>query len=410
MIEFWIAAALTLLLGFAFFLPALTGRAGPSGADRAKLNLLLHRQRQQELAQETADPDDLGALDAESERNLLGDLEAAESRPVAAQEGGRAALIVTLLAVPLAALLAYFALGRPDLLGMAPAVAHSGAGTAAPANAASLEDSIQRLAERLKQNPNDLEGWTMLGRSLLIVNQPDKAVVAFEQALRLAPEDLDVQARYAEALADANQGALEGRPTEIVEAILKRDPNHKGALWMAGVAAAERKDAAKAVAYWERLKAQFPPESEEAQQLGRYIAEAQGLPAPAEPAPPAVAQAPGKRIRVKVALAEAFKDRAAPDDALFIFARAAEGPPMPLAVVKKRAGELPVEVVLDDSMAMMPGLSLSAFDRVIVGARISKSGKPTPSPGDLQGQVGPVAPEDDASYSVTVDQVAGEGR
>lgn len=399
MIEFWIAAALMLLLGYVFFLPALSGKAGNPGTDRARLNLLLHRQRQQELARETASDEDLRALGAESERNLLGDLETAESRGVAPRGGGRATLAVTLLAVPLVALLAYFSLGRPDLLGQTPA---------RPSNAApGMEESIQRLADRLGQNPNDLEGWTMLGRSLLIVNQPDKAATAFEYAMKLAPEDLDIQARYAEALAGANQGRVEGRPTEIVEDILKKNPSHKGALWMAGIAAAERKDAAKAVEYWEKLKAQFPPEGEEAQQLGRYIAEVQGLPAAAETAPPA-ADTPGKRIRVKVALADSLKARAAPDDALFIFARAAEGPPMPLAVVKKRAGDLPAEVVLDDSMGMMQGMNLSSFERVVIGARISKSGKPTPTPGDLQGQTEPLKPENDGSYSVTVDRVAGE--
>lgn len=403
MIEFWIAAALLLLLGYTCFLPALTGKTG-GGADRAKLNLLLHRHRQEELARETADAGDLGKLDAESERGLLDDLEMAGSpQAPEADPGGRIALAVTLVALPLVGLLAYFSLGRPDLLGLAPAQIQA---QAQPNTPSGLEESIQRLAERLKQNPNDLEGWTMLGRSLLIVNQPDKAVTAFEYAMKLAPDNLDLKAYYAEALAGANQGVLEGKPTELVEAVLKQDPQHKGALWMAGIAAAQRKDTAQAVDYWTRLKAQFPPQSEEARQIDRYLAEVQGLPVPAATTPPAQAPAPGKRIHVQVKLAEGFKDRAAPDDALFIFARAAQGPPMPLAVVKKRAGDLPLEVVLDDSMAMMQGMNLSSFEQVVIGARISKSGKPTPSPGDLQGQTAPLAPEDDGHYAVTVDQVA----
>jgi cytochrome c-type biogenesis protein CcmH len=226
--------------------------------------------------------------------------------------------------------------------------------------------------------------------------------------MKLAPEDLDLKALYAEALAEANQGLIAGKPAEIVEEILRKNPNHKGGLWMAGVAAAEHKDLAKAVEYWERLKRQFPPESEEAKQIGLYIAEAKGLPAPSEDTAPAPAVESAKRIRVKVILAEDLKAKASPEDALFIFARAAEGPPMPLAVVRKQVKDLPVEIELDDSMAMMRGMNLSSFDRIVLGARISKSGKPTPSPGDLQGLSEPVMPENDGSYAVTVNRVVGQ--
>lgn len=413
MVQFWIAAALMLLIGFAFFLPVLTGKGAASGADRAKLNLLLHRQREQELAQEAMTPEALQALGADSERNLLGDLESVSGHATSAQGGGRIALIMTLVAMPLVGLLTYFALGRPDLVGLAPPSQEM----AAQSHAGELEASVQRLADRLKENPNDLQGWTMLGRSLLMMKQPDKAVTAFEYALKLAPEDLDVKARYAEALADASQDGMAGKPLAIAEEILQKNPNHQGALWLAGVAAAERKDGAKAAEYWTRLQALFAPDSQEAQQLGRYIAQAQGKPMPTEPMQAAAQQAEGEpakaagggmSIRVKVTLADSLKAKAAPDDALFIYARAAEGPPMPLAVAKKRASDLPLEVVLDDSMSMMPGMTLSSFPRIVIGARISKSGRPTTSPGDLQGQAGPLAPEKDHGYAVTVDSVAGE--
>jgi cytochrome c-type biogenesis protein CcmH len=163
------------------------------------------------------------------------------------------------------------------------------------------------------------------------------------------------------------------------------------------------------VEYWEKLKAQFPPESEEARQIGQYIAEVQGLSALPEASAPAAAREPGKRIRVKVSLADSVREKAAPDDALFIFARAAEGPPMPLAVVRKQVRDLPVEVELNDAMAMRQGLNLSAFERIVIGARVSRSGKPTPTPGDLQGLGAPVAAENEGSYAVVVDRVVGEG-
>jgi cytochrome c-type biogenesis protein CcmH len=398
MTEFWIAAALMLLAGYVFFIPALSGKIRNSALNRARLNLFLHRQRQQELAQEALSPEELARLAAESERNLLGDLEAAADRDTKPARAGRAALMAALAILPVLALAAYLALGRPDLLDQPPAD-----------DMASVEESIQKLAERLKQKPDDLEGWVLLGRSLQATRQPDKAVTAYEFALKLAPDNLDLKGLYAEALAEANQGSTAGKPIEIIEEILRKDPNHKGGLWMAGVAAAERKDMAKAVEYWEKLKTQFPPNSEEAQEIDRYIAEVRDrAESPETPAPSATSQ-PGKRIRVKVALADDLKAKAAPDDALFVFARAAEGPPMPLAVVKKQVRDLPAEVVLDDSMSMMQGMNLSSFERIVIGARISKTGKPTPSPGDLQGMTQPVEPRNEGSYEVVVDRLVGAG-
>jgi cytochrome c-type biogenesis protein CcmH len=396
MMGFWLAAILFLMLGYVFFLPAILGRAGGGRISRAKLNLLLHRQRQSELAQEAASPEDLERLTKESERNLLGDLEAAEEPKAPSNTRGRWAVLASLAVVPVLALTLYLALGRIDLIG-APA----------PNNMADVQDSIRQLAERLAKQPNDPEGWVLLARSLQATDQPDKAVTAYEFAMKLVPEDLDVKALYAQALAETHQGSMAGRPTEIVDEILKQNPDHQTALWMAGIAAAERKDSAKTLEYWERLKKQFAPGSEEAKQLAGYIAQVQGHSAPAEPPAPAAAAA-GKQIRVTVSLAENLKTRVSPNDALFVFARAAEGPPMPLAVVRKQAKDLPVEVVLDDSMSMMQGMTLSSVDRIVVGARISKSGQPKAEAGDLQGMSEALAPEDQGSYKIVVDQVVGD--
>ncbi|HYE36226.1 c-type cytochrome biogenesis protein CcmI [Methylocaldum sp.] len=397
MMGFWLSAALLLTVGYVFFLPALLGKTGGGRVNRARLNVLLHRQRQTELAQEAASPEDLERLTAESERNLLGDLEAVEEKKTESSTRGRPAVIATLMVLPVLALTLYLALGRIDLIG-----------TQAPENMADVQDSIRQLADRLAKQPNDLEGWVLLARSLQATNQPDKAVTAYEFALKVAPEDLDVKALYAQALAETHQGSMAGKPTEIVDEILKKNPDHQTALWMAGIAAAERKDAAKTVEYWERLKKQFAPGSEESKQIAGYIAQVQGLPAPTGPTAPAAATSAGKNIRVTVTLAENLKSRVSPDDALFVFARAAEGPPMPLAVVRKQAKDLPVEVVLDDSMSMMQGMTLSTFDRIVIGARISKGGQPKPEAGDLQGLSEALAPEDNGSYKIVVDQIVGQ--
>jgi cytochrome c-type biogenesis protein CcmH len=176
MIMFWMTAALMLVLAYLFFVPALLGKSRNGGVSRSRLNLALHRQRQQELALEAANPEDLSRLTAESERNLLGDLETGDTPTNRPQRAGLSAVYVALAILPLAAWLAYTQLGRPDLLDNPPAK-----------SMADAKEAIDGLAQRLQQNPNDLEGWVLLGRSLQATQRPAKAAKSFEFALKLSP-------------------------------------------------------------------------------------------------------------------------------------------------------------------------------------------------------------------------------
>lgn len=398
MISFWVLAAALLLAGYAFFLPALLGRKSTPGVDRARLNWLINRQKREELAAEIGDRNAAEQLGDDFDRDLLADLAATETPPSKPEgSAGRTLLIAVLAALPLAVIALYGGLGRLDLIAHPAAVS---AGNPAM-TAGDLQARIDQLAERLKQQPNDLDGWLLLGRSLMAVQQMDKAVQAYEFALKLAPENLDVQALYAQTLGEANQGSLQGKPSEIIDGILQRNPNHLHGLWLAGLAAAEREDKARAVGYWSKLKSLMPAGGEQAQELDKLIAEMGGGPS----APADTSAAAGKSIQVKVSLSAELKERAAPDDVLFIFARAAEGPPMPLAISRKKAGDLPTEITLDDGMAMAPGMKLSSYPRIVIGARISKTGNAMPSPGDLQGLTAPVEAQDGGSYAVEIGQV-----
>lgn len=405
MLGFWILTALLLLAGYAFFLPALLGRAERAGkaVDRRRLNLLLHRQRREELMREAGEAD-RDTLAEELDRDLLADLTASEPHPAPFHGGGRGLLWAALLAAPLLAAFIYGHLGRPDLIGFRAGPQMAGAGDTPSAE--DFQVMIDNLAQRLKQKPDDLDGWLLLARSLMATDQIDKALTAFEFALKLAPDDLDVQASYAQALAEGNDGKFEGKPSEIVAAILAKSPKHPRGLWLAGLIALERGDHTKAVAHWEALKAQFAPNSEDAQQLAEYIAKIQGAAPTAAARPtPETSNVPSgarKSIRVQVALADELQPKTAPDDTLFVFARAAQGPAIPLAIVRKRVKDLPLEVVLDDSMSMLPGMNLSAFEQLIIGARISKSGQAMPAPGDLQGLSGPSAARDGQSFTVRI--------
>lgn len=271
-----------------------------------------------------------------------------------------------------------------------------------------LEAMVERLAERLKGRADDTEGWTMLGRSYGILGRHADAVKAFRQVLELRPKDAQAHADLAEALGMANGRRLEGDPEKSIAAALQLDPANAKALALAGSAAFERGDAPLAVAQWERALRQAEPGSDTARQLQGAIDEARQRIGPgAAPASTASGQGGAARqaggmvtgpassgaavsaeaaaVQVRVSLAPALAARAAPDDTVFIFARAMAGPKAPLAIQRRQVKDLPLTLTLDDTMAMSPALRLSSVAQVVIGARISKSGNAMPQPGDLQG-------------------------
>jgi len=245
---------------------------------------------------------------------------------------------------------------------------------------------VGKLEERLKQTPEDAEGWTMLGRSYSVLGRYAEAVTAFKKVAALRPDDAQALADQADATAMAAGRKLDGEPERLINQALKLDPKNLKALALAGTIAFDRGDFPSAVRHWEGAYAAAEPGSELANNLLNGVAEARkrgGMPAAS--APTAIAQVSGR-----VELAAALKDRASPDDTLFVFARAVDGPRAPLAILRKQVKDLPLTFTLDDSMAMNPALRLSTAQQVVIGARISKSGNAIGQPGDLQGFSPPV--------------------
>jgi cytochrome c-type biogenesis protein CcmH len=292
------------------------------------------------------------------------------------------------LAVPVAALGVYLLVGNPGALSLQ--FEHQ-------ATAQQLDAMVERLAARLRENPDDVEGWKLLGRSYGALGRFPEAVDAYLKAATRAPRDAQILADLADVLAMSRGQSLQGEPEKLVLRALELDPQNLKALALAGTAAFERKDFAGAVRYWERMLPLVAADSEDARSIQASIAEARSLLKPG--AVPAAAALKGT-----VRIAPDLKAKVSPDDTVFVFARAAQGPPMPLAVKRVKARELPLEFALDDSMAMAPGMQLSGFPRVIVGARVSKSGSATPQAGDLQGASAPVA-NDASGVSVVIDSV-----
>ncbi len=222
----------------------------------------------------------------------------------------------------------------------------------------------------------------------------------------------------ADALAMTNGGQLAGEPMKLLEIAHDRDPADPTTLWLLGMAWLQQGQPEKALEYWYRLRPRLKDDPQNAAQLERLIEraesqlEAAGRPLPQVPTMQAQDTAPAAgsdsrkaedaAVRVHVVLDPSLAAEVSPDDTLFVYAKALKGPPMPLAVVRRKAGELPVDVMLDDSMAMMPAMRLSRYDAVRIEARISKSGNATSRKGDLIGRVEPVEPG--ASVTVRIDR------
>jgi cytochrome c-type biogenesis protein CcmH len=247
---------------------------------------------------------------------------------------------------------------------------------------------VEKLAARLKENPDDAEGWVMLARSYRVMGRFKDASDAYAQAVQRIPNSAQLYADYADALAMAQGRTLRGEPEKLIARALQIDPANVKALALAGTVAFDKKDYASAIAHWQRILDVAPPESDVARAIKSSIAEAQQLAGGAAPAarqPVQSAAAGAAAVSGIVKLAPELASKVAPTDTVFIYARAAEGPRVPLAVTRKPARELPAKFTLDDSMAMAPDMKLSSFQRVVVAARVSKTGNATPQPGDLQG-------------------------
>ena len=357
----------------------------------------------------------------------------ADSSPAPAAHGGSTSLIA-LIAVFVAVIATggYALLGAPDRLALGPGSsnrsAEGGDAAESPAAAASraeamakIETMVNRLVDRLKANPNDADGWQMLARTYAALGKQQQAVDAFKQAEQLRPTDPTLLSDYAVAVALNNNKDLEGEPRALIERALKANPKHPKALALAGTAAFGRKDYKLAVDYWEQLAKVEPPDSPMAQQIRDSIAEARqmaGMPAaPGSTVPSATAAGEAStpsannmataQVSGTVSLSDKLKGRVSPDDTVFVFARAAEGPRMPLAIIRKQVKDLPFEFKLDDSMAMSPAARLSGVSKIIVGARVSKSGNAMPQSGDLQGLTPSIAVGTSA-LKVEIDSIVGQ--
>lgn len=262
MTQFAIFAALLLVVVIAFILPPLWLGLRPTNnnTDRKEANLAIFRDQLAELEREKADgslaESDFEPARKELQRRLLEEVEF-ETGDAAADHGpSRKMATALLLLLPVLALLGYATLGNPKALDLAQ--------TIAPENVTQeqIVGMVGKLAERLKANPDDQQGWLMLARSYKSMGRYQDAADAYGKAETLINQDPDLLASYAETLATASPSGLNGKPRQLVERALQIDPKHSHSLFLAGAAAMEAGENEKGIAYWEALLPEVEPGSE----------------------------------------------------------------------------------------------------------------------------------------------------
>lgn len=391
-----------MLLGavLAVLLPLLRKpQAAPTVAapDSASLSIGVLREQLLELEREYA----AGRLDAAQYAQEKAELEtrvleeARSDAKVPTQDARRPRLAIALaLGVSAAVIGTYLMFGSPQTVDPARSPPAGQAGQAPHAlTPQQIVGMVERLSERLQDNPNDGQGWQMLARSYGVLGRYAESAAAYARAISLLPPDAQLLADFADTLAMTQGRRLQGEPEKVVRQALLVDPRNVKALALSGTIAFEAKDYAAAIGEWRKILAAVPEDSGIAASIRASIADAEnkvGKVAGGEAAKmPAAA---GARVSGSVALDPSLLAQVAADDVVFVYAHAVDGPRMPLAIVRKRVADLPFEFSLDDSMAMAPNLRLSQFDKVVVGARVSKSGDALPRSGDLEGLSAQVVP------------------
>lgn len=419
MSTFWILVALMTIFALLFVIPPLLRNREQQAVNRNQLNTEVIKDQLAELRTdlETGKLDQV-AYDAASKdlkRELLDDLDQNAMPGEGSTRSGRWIAALLLVLVPALALPLYQALGTPQLISRLADVPPATQQVSAEHQGdMSLENMVGKLAQRMRAEPGNAEGWIMLGRSYAALNRHQEAAEAYAKAYQLVDNNPRLMTDYADVLATANQGVFTDQAGELLNKSLAANPRDLKTLWLTGHYNFQRGNYADAIGYWQRAAAFLPKDDENAIVITQQIEQAQnklvesgGARVAAQPVAgekPSDTTSGGSQITVQVSLDPALMAQANAEDTVFIFARAVQGPKMPLAIVRKQVKDLPLTVTLNDSMAMTPAMVLSNFSEVTVGARVSSSGQAIARSGDLQGMMSPVATADDSNVKVIIDQ------
>ena len=428
---FWMIIAGLTVLAMAFVGLPLLRKEVSDRITSDELNLAVFKQQLEELDNDleagNLDQNRYDAARKDLEKSLLTDVSTTTSESsVQVSPSGRI-MAVTALLIPLAAWLLYDLLGTPEIinhLAQQPAPGTTQQTAQAPSggmeNLPPMDELVRRLAEKLQENPDNQDGWIMLGGSYMALNDHSAAINAYQRAMEMNDQRVDLLLAYAEAIAATTGNDFTGRAAPMIEKAYQLEPENPNVLWLAGILAYQSSDFKSAILRWDSLRSSLTPQRAELESVNNASDDARsqlGLP-PEEAELPSIVQkqkpkakpqpaaaTADESIKVAVSLSPELQAKTKPNDLVFIYAKAVSGPPMPLAAVRKKVSDLPVSISLDDSMAMMPQMKLSGFNEVVVGARISMSGSPTAQAGDLEGEIQPVAPGSSETVQVVINSV-----
>lgn len=393
MTGFWLASALLILMALGFVLPPLL--RVPAHAGRVELERALRA----------------GVLDESEYARKLSALKSPEAHgSTAPTDKARALAVFLAVFVPLASILLYGKLGDPRVFDPDVQSVSAAMQQAQQAGLPAMDQAIAGLAERLAREPDDLEGWVLLGRAYKSTEHFEEARDALARALSLAPEEPGLMVEYAEVRTlAAPDRRFAGEALELIERALEIDPTQQRGLWLRGIAHYQEGEPEAAAATWQRLLALLPEDSPVRTSVLAQIGQLQGADPATAPdaaaAPGAPAATASPRLTVRVSLAPELTSRVRDDDVVFVYARAATGSRAPLAIQRRRAAELPLVIELGDADAMVPQMNLSSAARIVLGARISRSGEAQAQPGDLEALSGVLPNSHAEAVELSIDHI-----
>ena len=428
MTSFWVISGIFIVTALLFIIPTLLRNRGVRQAkiEHDSINITVYRDQLAELNNDLQNDiltqEQYNKSKQELQQRMLQDIPGGEE-VVTNKNNNRIYSVATsvfiTLTLPLAAVFLYLVIG--DTRGLLPQAQlanatqmNRGAGSDAPAGHDNFSSVLENLIARLNKNPEDIEGWVMLGRTYAIMERFTEASNTYAKLAEMVPNNPQILTDYADVLAMRNQGNLMGKPTELIYQALDIDPRYPKALALAGTAEFERENYQQAAAQWEKLLEVIPADSQLAKSVKDSINEAKLLATDGKKiTSEELAKAPEPQsqqintnqteksltdkitstsvsVSGRVTINQELAAKALSNDVLFIYARAKAGPKMPLAILRLKASDLPATFKLTDDMAMMPNMKISSFPEVVIEARISKSGQAMPASGDLQGFSPPV--------------------
>ncbi len=409
MFSFWLIAALLILLPLFVILITLLKTNNEDDTDLAG-NTDLYQQRLSEIESDI----DNGLLSGTEAKKVKKEYQRAlliqDENKLLSDNNSKiepSSLTITaiffLILIPAFVISLYDHLGKPEIITQIALLSEFNNAQNKEEKLASVEKMLTQLEQRLINEPDDVDGWLMLTNSYSTLERYPEALRAVNNLYRLRGNDPTVLIRYADILSMTNGGIYAGRPTELINEALRLDPDNSSGLWLAGLAANERGDIEDSIIYWQRLLPKLEQDSNQQQQIEKYIQLAKQH-IEASKGKDANAAKQEYNIQVNVSLSADFISEANNDDTVFVYAQAINGPQMPIAIIRKKVSDLPLLAILDDSTAMMPSNKLSDHNQVKLTARISKSGNAIPESGDLIGRLDTVQTSMEKVINLNIDK------